>query len=868
MTVKSLLVKIGADVSEYEKGIQSAQKKTEDMAKGFERIGRGLSIGISLPLAGVGAAATKLAMEAIESDNLFSVAMGDMAADGTAFSKQLREQFGLNEYAIRKQLGTFFQMTSTMGLTKNQALELSKGFTQLGYDMASFYNLSPEEAFEKLQSGISGEIEPLKRLGIVITEDMVKQYALSQGLITQGEELNQAGKTWVRYQLIMQQTKNAQGDLARTMDSPTNKLRIMMDRAKLLVTQLGMGLMPAFSGLLSAAKPLFSILEWGVNVFNSLPAGIKTTMVVLLGLTAAAGPVLIVVAKLIQIAPALSKGLLLVKTVAAGLGVTLPSLTAVAGALKVAFSAMLGPIGLVVAAAGAAAVVFWKVHAAQKAAAEAAKQYDQLNTAFGKKLWEIAQAAGLTKEQFDDLTKKYGENYAALSMAIKKGTEGVTLQKAMAEHTQKATAAAQEQSSSFVSDADSAGKLKAALEKVKEQQKAVADVVKEATDSVKQATLSEYEYAKWALEQQYKDRIAKIDDTLAKAKEEAAGKIAADVEYQAQARLLEENAAKAKIAVQQAYQAESKALQTERLEDENALLAEISTAEAEWWTERLAMAQTFQDERARLVDGIKQMQLSETQYKLWAIEQERVAEETRIQNSKALSEQQKAELLAIMASYYEQKKAMAEADASAEVALAKETEASLTSVYTTGVENILGAFEEFGSGSKSILGAFGSAIKSTVNTAISELKKLVAGMLASAAKNIIAEQAQAVAGVISSVMMSVPFPLNLALVGGAIAAVNALFSAIKLGEGGLVTGPTLALVGEAGPEMVLPLNKLDLFSGAAGAAGAGTSIALHINSPLIQTTSLSQGQVDEVAPYLFNAIEDEARKRGFCLARG
>jgi hypothetical protein len=127
-----------------------------------------------LGLAGVGGglygltrafgAVTKAAMAAEESENLFRVSMGDSAAATKAWSQTMSQALGLNQYEVRRNVATFNVMFESMGTGAEKANAMAKGLTQLAYDMASFYNLRPEEAFQKLQAGITGEVEPLKRL--------------------------------------------------------------------------------------------------------------------------------------------------------------------------------------------------------------------------------------------------------------------------------------------------------------------------------------------------------------------------------------------------------------------------------------------------------------------------------------------------------------------------------------------------------------------------------------------------------------------------------------------------------------------------------------------------------------------------------
>src|SRR3990167_7996607 len=195
--------------------------------------------------------AIRLGINAVESENLFTVSMGKMAGSARAWSQELSRGLGLNEFELRKSIGTFNVMFTAMGIGTDKAFEMAKGLTQLAHDFASFYNLRPDEAFQKLQAGISGEVEPLRRLGIVVDELTVKTFAYTHGIARQGDELNQQQKVLARYGAILQQTSAAQGDLARTAQSPANQLRILWTRVEELGTKLGMSLLPAFSATLS-----------------------------------------------------------------------------------------------------------------------------------------------------------------------------------------------------------------------------------------------------------------------------------------------------------------------------------------------------------------------------------------------------------------------------------------------------------------------------------------------------------------------------------------------------------------------------------------------------------------------------------------
>jgi hypothetical protein len=261
--------------------------------------GKVMTTAITLPIIAIGAATGKLAMEAIESENLFEVSMEDMAGAARKWSEDLRANLGLNEYEVRKNVATFNVMFDSMGMGTKASYDMATGLTQLSYDMASFYNLKPEEAFQKLQSGISGEIEPLKRLGIVVNETTVKAYAFKNGIAKQGQELNEQQKVLARYGVIMEATSKAQGDMARTIDSPTNQLRIMKEQAKQLGIEFGMSLIPVIQQAIIAIKPMVEIVKNLVQKFKDLSPETQQTIIKIFLLAAAIGPIILIVGKVI-----------------------------------------------------------------------------------------------------------------------------------------------------------------------------------------------------------------------------------------------------------------------------------------------------------------------------------------------------------------------------------------------------------------------------------------------------------------------------------------------------------------------------------------------------------------------------------------
>lgn len=291
---------IGTAVMSLDKGAAALSKTLTTVGGRISRTGTLLSVGLTAPIGLATAALFKFGADVVEGENLFEVSMGRMAADARVFSVELRNQLGLNEFEVRNMIGVFNQMTTSMGLSTETAFEVSKALTHLTFDMASFFNLRPEETFQKLQAGITGEVEPLKRLGIVINETTVQTLALREGVIKSGETLSESQKVLLRFAEITRQTANAQGDLARTIDSPANQMRVLQSQTKQLIQDFSVALLPAATAVIGAFKALLVPVRSLVDGFAGLSPQMKGVTVVAIGALAALGPLAIVFGKLVQ----------------------------------------------------------------------------------------------------------------------------------------------------------------------------------------------------------------------------------------------------------------------------------------------------------------------------------------------------------------------------------------------------------------------------------------------------------------------------------------------------------------------------------------------------------------------------------------
>lgn len=180
----------------------------------------------------------------MENLNLFMVALGENTTKATEFIKDMSDAFYLDEAQLTRTQGLFFQISESLGLTSEKAYTLSENFTKLAYDLASFYNITVSDAVTKLQAGLVGETEPLRRIGIIITENNLAETARNLGIKKSIRNMTEQEKIQLRYVTALKQTQNAQSDLARTMVQPENLLRIFNEQWQILIRNLGSSFIP------------------------------------------------------------------------------------------------------------------------------------------------------------------------------------------------------------------------------------------------------------------------------------------------------------------------------------------------------------------------------------------------------------------------------------------------------------------------------------------------------------------------------------------------------------------------------------------------------------------------------------------------
>ncbi len=189
----------------------------------------------------------------VEDLNLFTVAMGEYAQEAQEYAETVSQVMGIDPAQWMRNQGVFMTLATGFGVASDRAEIMSRNLTQLGYDISSFYNINVEEAFTKLQSGISGELEPLRRLGYDLSDARLQATALSLGIDEATQSMTQAEKAQLRYYAIMTQVTTAQGDMARTLDAPANQLRILQAQLTQAARALGNIFIPALNAVLPYA---------------------------------------------------------------------------------------------------------------------------------------------------------------------------------------------------------------------------------------------------------------------------------------------------------------------------------------------------------------------------------------------------------------------------------------------------------------------------------------------------------------------------------------------------------------------------------------------------------------------------------------
>lgn len=221
------------------------------------------------------------ASDLAEVQNVVDVTFGSATEAINSWSKECLAAYGMNEVSAKRYAGTIGAMLKSSGLAGDAIVDMSKDMVGLAGDMASFYNLDLETAFEKIRSGISGETEPLKQLGINMSVANLEAYALSQGITTAYNEMSQAEQVMLRYNYLMSTTADAQGDFARTQDSYANQTRLLSESWLEFTGVMAEQLLPVLTTIVSWLNNIVAFLLENADMVSAVLVGLATTVGIL-----------------------------------------------------------------------------------------------------------------------------------------------------------------------------------------------------------------------------------------------------------------------------------------------------------------------------------------------------------------------------------------------------------------------------------------------------------------------------------------------------------------------------------------------------------------------------------------------------------
>lgn len=313
---KSEISKVKSEVSSLNADISN---KMKSVGTNISSVGKKMSMSVSLPIIAAGGAAVKMASDYQESLNKVNVAFGDSGKEVIAFGNTTLKSFGMSKGTALDMVSLFGDMGTSMGQSTAEAAEMSTSLVGLAGDLSSFKNISLEQSQNALKGIFTGETESLKGLGIVMNQTSLDAYAMANGFGKTTKDMTEAEKVSLRYAFVMDATKNAQGDFARTADGTANSMKTFQETMKELGIVLGEKLLPIITPIIQ------KITEW-VAKFSELDGKTQSIILAVAGILAIGGPLLILIGAVV------SAGGVLVAAIGA---ITLPMLAVVAGVAAV-----------------------------------------------------------------------------------------------------------------------------------------------------------------------------------------------------------------------------------------------------------------------------------------------------------------------------------------------------------------------------------------------------------------------------------------------------------------------------------------------------------------------------------------------------
>lgn len=266
----SIIIDTRMDTSGVQNGVSAIRQSFNGLGSVVKKIGILIGGAFAIgKLAQFGKECVELGSNLTEVQNVVDVTFTTMSDKVNEFAKNAMTSAGLSETMAKRYVGTFGAMSKSFGFSEAQAYDMSTALTQLTGDVASFYNISQDEAYTKLKSVFTGETETLKDLGVVLTQNALDQYALANGYGKTTSAMTEQEKVALRLAFVQKQLSAASGDFIRTSDSWANQVRVMQLQLQSLKATVGQGLINLFTPVLRVINILLGKLATLANAFKS-----------------------------------------------------------------------------------------------------------------------------------------------------------------------------------------------------------------------------------------------------------------------------------------------------------------------------------------------------------------------------------------------------------------------------------------------------------------------------------------------------------------------------------------------------------------------------------------------------------------------
>lgn len=272
------------------KKLEESGKKFEKTGEKISKVGNKITLGVTTPVVAAGAAIYKYSSDLTEAENKTKEVFKNMSGDVLAWSQTSLDKMGMARSTALDAVSLYGGMATAMGLTRKRATDMSKSLTELSVDLASFHNTSLDQASTALKSIFTGETETLKNYGIVMTEANLKAYALSQGIKTNYSEMSQAEKVQLRYNFVLNASKDAIGDYERNCGEAASQMKKLPEALKELATSYKDNVEPVIT-------PIITSLNGAIVSFGKWSKTTKNVVTIAAVSIAALGPLVSVIGK-------------------------------------------------------------------------------------------------------------------------------------------------------------------------------------------------------------------------------------------------------------------------------------------------------------------------------------------------------------------------------------------------------------------------------------------------------------------------------------------------------------------------------------------------------------------------------------------